>query len=82
MANFLCSLIWPIIESYWASLVYLFTLETNKSHVITYNNLQFHIQYSAEILYDERIIEHNESLSLDTLKNAVSTFKNMKLIIV
>jgi hypothetical protein len=34
ISSFISSLVWPTIESYWISIVYLFTLKKNKEHII------------------------------------------------
>jgi len=38
-STFISSLIWPTIESYWISIVYLFTLKKNREHIIQFENL-------------------------------------------
>lgn len=30
MVNYLCSLVWPFVESYWVSVVYLFSLKNQE----------------------------------------------------
>jgi len=47
---------------------------------IEFSNLQQYIQWFAKELYDDRIVEHLESCSMYTLKNAVSTFKEMGIL--
>ena len=73
--NFLCSLIWPIVESYWLTCVYMFTLKENKKHVVVLSLLPQHIQWFGENLFDERIVEYYESCSLDTIKSSIEKFK-------
>ena len=79
VANFLCSLIWPLTEAYRTSMLYLFTLQ-QKDQQVEFTKLQQYIQWFAKELFDDRIVEHLESCSLDTLKNAVATYKVMGLI--
>lgn len=38
------------------------------------------IQWFAQSLISERIITHHESISMDTIKNAVDTFVMLKVI--
>ncbi len=38
------------------------------------------IQWFAQSLINEKIITHHESISSDTIKNAVSTFSTLKII--
>jgi hypothetical protein len=42
--------------------------------------LQSEIQWFGQSIFTERIILHLEAISMDTVKNATSTFKSMKLI--
>jgi len=38
------------------------------------------IQWFAQSLINERIITHHESISIDTIRNAVETFSMLKII--
>lgn len=42
--------------------------------------LQSEIQWFGQSIFTERIILHLEAISMDTIKNATSTFKAMKII--
>ncbi len=76
--TFYGSLIWPIIESYWITCLYLFKLKNKKP--IPLEKLQTEIQWFAQSLINERIITHPESISMDTIKNAVDIFIMLKII--
>jgi hypothetical protein len=39
ISSYISSLVWPTIESYWTSIVYLFTLIKKKEHIIKFENL-------------------------------------------
>lgn len=39
LGNFLCSLLWPIIDAYWVSAVYLFTLKRDVNRIVEYKLL-------------------------------------------
>lgn len=47
MIGFLCSLIWPFVESYWVTVVYLFSLKSkNENDGILKNKLVHQVSYS------------------------------------
>jgi len=79
MMNYLCSIMWPYVSSYWVSAVYLFSMR-NRTNQTAMKRLLQEVQWFAESMFDERIIEFYESCSLDTLKNALSSFKEVKVI--
>ena len=65
---------WPYVSSYWVSAVYLFSMR-NRTNQTAMKRLIQEVQWFAESMFDERIIEFYESCSLDTLKNALNSFK-------
>lgn len=76
---FYCSLVWPIVESYWICVLYFFKLV--KDNVgMEMAKLQSQIQWFGQSIFSERIILHLEAISMDTIKNATSTYKSMKVI--
>jgi glyceronephosphate O-acyltransferase len=78
MFAFLCSMVWPFIDSYYVGALALFSLfPTNK---IPRDDLALRMQWLAEALYHDRKIQHYESCSLDTLNNAMRTFERMGII--
>lgn len=80
MVNFLCSQCWSTVESYWITSVYFFTLKQDNSHIVKEFQLPQYVQWFAENMYDENIIEYSESCSLDMLKNAVSNYSELGVI--
>jgi hypothetical protein len=78
--NFYWSLVWPVVESYWITCLYLFKLLKNVS-AIPAPKFMTEIQWFGQSLINERISTHLESISSDTIKNAVATFTDMKLIV-
>lgn len=38
MVSFLCSFIWPLVESYWATIVYIYSV-TKSNYPINFTNL-------------------------------------------
>jgi len=79
MMSFLCHLIWPFLESYWVTTVYLFSIRNRTTNTLQQKFIQ-EVQWFAESIHDERIIEFYEACSLDTIKNAFTVFKDMKVI--
>ena len=73
MVSFLNSLIWPLVDTYWVTVVFLFSIKQKQP--IAASKLIIQIQWFAESLYEERILEYYESCSQDTIKNAVSILK-------
>lgn len=78
--TFYWSLVWPIVESYWITCLYLFKLLKNTTSMPSPKFLS-EIQWFAQSLINERISTHLEAISSDTIKNAVAIFTKMKLII-
>jgi hypothetical protein len=58
--------------------LYLFKLKTLKP--IPLEQLLQEIQWFGQSLISERIITHLESISMDTIKNAVETFILLKVV--
>eukprot|EP00002_Diphylleia_rotans_P026400 TRINITY_DN525_c0_g2_i1.p1 TRINITY_DN525_c0_g2~~TRINITY_DN525_c0_g2_i1.p1 ORF type:complete len:1229 (-),score=251.97 TRINITY_DN525_c0_g2_i1:134-3820(-) len=73
--DFLCALFWPFIDSYWAASLGLFGL----LHGGMMEESQFakRLLSISETLYQEGHIEYGDSVSSETLKNAVTLFIDM-----
>lgn len=69
---FLCSLIWPFIDSYWLTIVYIYTLFPDKT--VEESKIRSKIQWFAENLYEDKIILHYESCSFDFIGKAVDYY--------
>lgn len=54
---FYCSLIWPVVESYWICVLYLFKLVRDKRSIET-TKLLSEIQWFGQSIFTERIILH------------------------
>lgn len=78
--NFYWSLVWPVVESYWITCLYLFKLLKNNI-ASPAPKFMSEIQWFGQSLLNERIITHLESISSDTIKNAVAIFTKMKIIL-
>lgn len=71
--GFLCSLVWPLVDTYWFTLFYILTLLPAKTVAVT--KIYQNVQWYAETLYEERIITFYESASQETIKNALLCFE-------
>jgi phosphate uptake regulator len=71
--------VWPVVESYWVSCLYLFKLSKDNS-VLELDKLQKEIQWFAQSLIMERITLYLESISIDTIRNACTTLKGLNII--
>ena len=76
---FLCSLIWPFIDSFWLTVVYIYTLFPEK--YISQNKILSKIQWFAESLFEDNIILHYESCSLDIIKKAIDYYLDEEIIV-
>lgn len=79
MVTYLCSLCWPLVESYWVTIVYIFQLKTNPAF-FTSEKLTQQIQWYAESLGEERVLEHFESVSRDSINNALKKYVKMDIL--
>lgn len=70
--NYLNSLIWPFIDTYWVTFVFIFSLVPSK--FVQESKIYEKIQWFAESLYEDQIINFYESCSQEIIKNAVNTF--------
>ena len=75
----LLSLVWPLTESYYLTLLYLFKL-VKLSTSIQYSTLLTQVQWFGERMIDEKLIEHYEAISQDTVKNALQAYARMGVI--
>lgn len=60
-----------------------YLIATEKINLIDigiFEDLYLPIQWFAESMYEERVMEHYESASQETIKNAVNIYKGMSLI--
>jgi hypothetical protein len=75
LIHYFCTLIWSFIDSYYVSLGYLYKLQKEKKRDLIEN-----IQFFAETLYFERVIDHYECTSRETIKHSIKLFKALKVI--
>ncbi|CAI2369551.1 unnamed protein product [Moneuplotes crassus] len=77
--NFLNSLIWPFIDTYWITFSFFYSLFPSK--FISEGEMMPQIQAFASNLYEEGFISFYESLSQEVIKNAVGTFQADRVIV-
>lgn len=70
--TFCCRLIWPLIDGYWTTYIYAYSLLPNK--FCEQSLLHEAINDFALKLHDDRIIKFFESCSMETIKNAVQSY--------
>jgi hypothetical protein len=76
---FLCNLIWPFIDSLWATIVYIYTLFPDKR--VSEDKILSKIQWFGESLYEDNIILHYESCSFDIISKSLDYFLSEGIII-
>jgi len=70
LIHYYSTLVWSFIDSYYVSLGYLYRLQKEKKSELIAN-----ISFFAETLYFERVIDHYECTSRETIKHALKLFK-------
>lgn len=70
--NYLNSLIWPFIDTYWVTFTFIFSLVPSK--FIRESEMMEKVQWFSETLYEDQIINFYESCSQEVIKNAIGTY--------
>jgi len=73
---FLYHLVLPFIDSYWLTFIYIVKMK-EKEEVAVDQILEQQVQWLAENLYDERFFHFYESCSLESIRNAITRFREM-----
>jgi len=76
--SFLCLLFWPLIDSYFVSMVALFSLQPSLS--LKRGLFLQRVQWIAEKMHGEGKILFYESCSMETLTNTLEQWKKWKMI--
>ena len=71
--HFLCTLLWPLLDSYWAAVTFAQGLKPNQS--LPAEKLLQNVQLFMEGMYDERVLLFHESCSLELIKNAIGALR-------
>ena len=75
---FLCSFVWPIIDTYWGTLVFCSAICKNQE--IQYEKIQQSVQWFLENMFEERTLSFYESCSQYSIKHALISFEKMGII--
>lgn len=76
--SFLCSLIWPMIDTYWASLTFCSALRLKQA--LKMEKLIQSIQWFSDSMYEERNMSYYESCSQENIKNAVLAYERLAVL--
>ena len=76
--TFLCSLVWPSLDTYWIVLTFCSALRYRNP--FSHKKLIQSIQWFAENLFDDRSILYYESCSQDNIKSAIINFEKMNVL--
>ena len=80
---FVSSLIWPMIDSYYATVLYTLSLAIGKeggSASVESSHIIKRVQWLSEALYEERVLKLFEACNIESIKNAVATLKDMGIL--
>lgn len=75
---FLCSLVWPVIDTYWATLVFCSALR-KKQH-IQFEKLLQSVQWFAENMCEERTLSFYESCSMHSIRQSLHSYEKMNIL--
>lgn len=76
--TFLCSLIWPTLDTYWIVITFCIGIRYRDS--FTYKKLVDSIQWFAQNLFEDRSINYYEAFSQDSIKNSINNFFKMNVL--
>lgn len=79
MLVFLRHLFWPFCDSYWTACLTLFTVL--KEGFVEEKAFIRKMQDLTEALYHEGYLRYSDAVSMDTLKNAISLFEELDMIV-
>ena len=69
---FIQSLVFPMVDSYYVTLVYILTFIKNKG--IDMVNFTKNVQWLSELLFKQGSIQYFESCNQESIKNAMAYF--------
>ena len=73
--NFLCSLVWPLVDTFWTTTTFAFGLKYRSA--VAVEKLIHGVQMFAENLYEERVISFYESCAMESIKNCIATLTSL-----
>jgi Glycerol-3-phosphate acyltransferase C-terminal region len=77
---FASSLIWPMVDSYYATVLYILSMAIGKegsSASVEASQIVKRVQWLSEALYQEKVLKLFEACNIESIKNAVATLKEM-----
>ena len=77
---FVSSLIWPMVDSYYVTILYTLSMAIGKegsSASVEASHIVKRVQWLSEALYEERVLRLFEACNIESIKNAVATLKDM-----
>jgi Glycerol-3-phosphate acyltransferase C-terminal region len=77
---FASSLIWPMVDSYYVTLLFTVSMSIGKegsSASVEAAHIVKRVQWLSESLYQERVLKLFEACNIESVKNAVQTYKEM-----
>lgn len=77
---FVSSLIWPMVDSYYVTLLYSLSMAVGRdggSAAIEATQIIKRIQWLSESLFKDRILNYFEACNVESVKNAIATFKEL-----
>ena len=75
---FAASLVWPMVDSYYATLLFCLSLVKNKS--VEASQVSKRVQWLGESLFEEKTIMFFEACNQESIKNAVNELIEMKVL--
>lgn len=75
--TFLCSLVWPLVDTFWTTTTFAFGLKHRQA--VPMEKLMHGVQMFAENLYEERVISFYESCALESIKHCVNTLASLRI---
>jgi len=78
VALFACSLVWPMIDSYYMTLLFALSLLKNKT--VDASQVSKRVQWLGEALFEDKTIPYFEACNQESIKNAVLQFIEMKVL--
>lgn len=75
--NYMSSLIYPFIDTYWATLTFVLKFILGKMSSVNQDQFRKRVQWFTETLCDDGYIKFAESCSMDIIKTSIYAFKMM-----
>jgi hypothetical protein len=80
---FVSQLIWPMIDSYYVTLLFTVSMTIASEGglgTIEASQIIKRVQWLSESLYEEKVLKQFEACNIESIKNAVATYKGMGIL--